>query len=164
MAFPRARSGEAGFTLIESLVAIVILSFGLVAIANLFVVATASNRTGNLVTVATAEASETMERLKVVPFNTLKAAAAATGRLDKDLPSLNATDNVIVGGAVQFNRRRILPGIGTVITRWTIVDPNAGGGDTLFITVRSEVVGFLGRGARVQFGTYRTCTSSGCAF
>ena len=44
---------EAGFTLIEALVAIVILAFGLMAVTNLLVVAAASNTVGNHSTAAT---------------------------------------------------------------------------------------------------------------
>lgn len=161
----RHPSPEAGFTLIEALVATVILSVGLIAVANLFVVATASNSIGNLTTATTTEATEVMERLKAVPFNTLFAAAgggATVGSLTADLPGANATSSVIVGGVLQFNCRETLPGIGVVVSRWTLSRPDLATQDMLFITVRSESQARLGRPARAEFTTFRTCTSTGC--
>ena len=167
----KGRSSEAGFTLIEALVAIVILSFGLIAIANLFVVATSSNRVGNLTTAATAQADQVMEKLKAISFSRLfnKAAGGTVGSLTADLPSVNNNTTSPQGGVTDcvidentFNCQEAIPGIGTVVTRWTITDPGAGGNDALFITVHSEVQGFMGRQARVEFTTFRTCTTKGC--
>jgi prepilin-type N-terminal cleavage/methylation domain-containing protein len=167
----KGRHSEAGFTLIEALVAIVILSFGLIAIANLFVVATSSNRIGNLTTAATTQANEVMEKLKAISFTTLfnKAAGGTVGSLTADLPAVNNNTTSPQGGVTDcvidqntFNCRETVPGIGTVVTRWTITDPGAAGSDALFITVRSEVLGFLGRQARVEYTTFRTCTTKGC--
>jgi Tfp pilus assembly protein PilV len=168
----RRPAPDAGFTLVEAMAAIVILSFGLIAIANLFVVATASNRTGNLTTASTAMNDEVMEKLKAIPFSTLYAAAGGgtRGSLTADLPALNGTasqtdvehtcrDNVT---ALTFNCRETVPGVGEVVVRWTLTDPGAGGNDQLFITVSSEVNGFLGRQSRTQFSTFRTCTTTGC--
>jgi prepilin-type N-terminal cleavage/methylation domain-containing protein len=55
---------ESGFSLIEVMIAIVVLVFGIVAVANLMVVAAASNSTANHSTSAAALAYEEMERLK----------------------------------------------------------------------------------------------------
>jgi hypothetical protein len=69
----RARHGEAGFTLVEALVAILVLVVGLMGIANLFALAASSNSVANHGTAAVAEATETMERLKTIPFMQLLA-------------------------------------------------------------------------------------------
>lgn len=160
----QARRTEGGFTLIEALIAIVILSFGLIGVANLFVVATVSNSTGNITTVTTAEANLVVEKLKAVPFNTLFAAVpgATAGSFTADQPGLNATSDVVVGGVLQFNSRESIPGVGSVISRWTISRPDLATQDLLFITVRSELPVRLGRLGRAEFTTFRTCTSDGC--
>src|SRR5204863_2278147 len=44
---PPSRGSEAGFTLVEALVAIVILVFGLIAVTNLMLVAASSNSVAN---------------------------------------------------------------------------------------------------------------------
>src|ERR671935_1116877 len=64
----RARSGEAGFTLAEALVAILILVVGLMAVTNLMVVSAASNVAANQGTAAATAATEVLERLKALPF------------------------------------------------------------------------------------------------
>jgi hypothetical protein len=80
------RTSESGFTLIEALIAIVVLMVGIVAIVNLFVVASTSNAIGNHSTAATGQATETMERLKAIPFLNITAAmgGSTVGDLDAD--------------------------------------------------------------------------------
>ncbi len=152
----RRPSSEAGFTLIEVLIAIIVLVFGLIGITNLFVVATASNQIGNLTTAAAAKSSEAMEELKSLPFTAL----VPGGSLSADLPSINATTNV---NANTYNMEETLPGVGLVKTRWVIANPNPGGNDTYYITVRSEVQSpFGGQLSRAEYATFRTCTTPGC--
>ena len=62
---------EAGFTLIEALTAIVILSFGLMAVTNLLIVAASSNAVANQSTAATNSASQVLEQLRSVSFQNL---------------------------------------------------------------------------------------------
>jgi type II secretory pathway pseudopilin PulG len=183
----RARS-EAGFTLVETLIAIVILVFGIVAVANLFVVAAASNSMGNQLNATTTQAVEIMERLKSVPFTTITGGPVGLsegGSLTSDLPSKNTSNsngvtcpgsatvvcdyeapcNIFVGGNLVYNCYRYVRGVGMVRTRWTIERPGAGGTDTYFIEVRSEVLGTLGGSrTRAHFSTFRTCTVDGCPF
>lgn len=165
-----ARS-ESGFTLVEALIAMVILIFGLIAISNLFVVAASSNQIALNTTVATAEANETLERLMAIPFTQLPAnGGQAHNAADPwnnanwtaDLPGPNNTRDVMIAGAMQFNARRTVPGVGLVVTRWKIVDPAAGGAPTRYILVRSEVQTTFGRGARAQFTTFRACVARSC--
>src|SRR5262249_53016841 len=68
--------GSSGFTLVEALVAIVILVFGLIAIANLMIVASSSNSVARQATGAATIASLQLEQLKALPFNN---AGLATG-------------------------------------------------------------------------------------
>jgi len=155
---PEQASPEAGFTLIEALIAVLILVFGLMGVANLFVVATTSNSVANHGTGCVAEATETMERLKAIPY--LQLMLAEGGSLDADLPAENMDDDVTTA---TFNRVRDVEGVSRLRTRWTITRPRAGGLDTLFITVRCEsespMAGFR---SRAEFTTFRSCTIQGC--
>ncbi len=178
---------ESGFTLIEALIAMLILVVGIIAIANLFVVAASSNQIGNYTTVTTATASDVMEKLKAIPFVNL---TTYTGPYDAADPwnrapctsppattcpdpddwaettsnwstlSLTACD--VTNLATAQGCTTTIPGVGTVITRWKIIDPGAGGTLTRFILVRSEVQGLLGRSTRAQFATFRACVANSC--
>jgi prepilin-type N-terminal cleavage/methylation domain-containing protein len=156
---------EAGFTLIEALIAIVILAFGLISVTNLFVVAASSNQIGNYTTATATEASEVLERLKSIDFCSL----APGGDLANDAGTANpapvppAQPDVFVGGALTYHMYRDVKGIGSVRTRWLIVDPAAAQTPTRFIVVQSEIDGpFGGQASRAQFSTFRTCTGNGC--
>ena len=63
-------SGEHGFTLIEVMVAVVILTVGLLSLAQMMVLATNSNSLSGRMTSSSALAREQMERLKAAPFYT----------------------------------------------------------------------------------------------
>jgi type II secretory pathway pseudopilin PulG len=130
---------EAGFTLIEALIAIVILIFGLMAITNLMLVAASSNSVANQATAAATTASEQMEILKAVRFTDL----ADGGDVTADVSG--------------FNRDSTLPGVGVIHTRWEIASPD---GQTRFIRVRSEGIAKLVRSrSRAELTTFRTCTA-----
>ena len=62
------RTGEHGFTLIEVMMAIVILTVGLLSLAQMMVLATNSNTLSGRLTSASALAKEQLERLKATPF------------------------------------------------------------------------------------------------
>jgi hypothetical protein len=168
----QARTPESGFTLVEALIAIVVLVVGIVAIVNLFVVASTSNAVGNHSTVATGQATETLERLKSIPFLELTAAmsGATEGDLDADEGSIPdcvedpaTTVSCVIPG--NYNLMRDVPGVGRIKTRWQFVRPGAGGPDTLYIVVRSQSTATLaGIRSRSEYTTFRTCTVSGCPF
>jgi len=65
------RKDEAGFTLVEVLIAIVVLVFGLIAVTNLLLVAASNNSAANLGTASAAAASQQMELVKATPYNAL---------------------------------------------------------------------------------------------
>ena len=135
-----ARRGEQGFTLVEALTAIVILSFGLMAVTNLLVVAASSNSVANQSTAAADMAARTMESLKLRPWN--DALLAAGGGLATCVTNYCQLDDI--------------PGVGRIETRWQIdtVDTR-----TRFIRVRSEGRGALsGPRSRAEFTTFRSCT------
>lgn len=60
-----------GFTLIEILVALVILSIALLALAGLMVTTTRNNATGGHLTEAATFAQDTLERLRVSPLTSI---------------------------------------------------------------------------------------------
>lgn len=135
------RRGEAGFTLVEALTAIVILSFGLMAVTNLLVVAASSNSVANQSTAAADMAARQMESLKVLPWNDPQILNAGGG-LASCVPSYCRTDDI--------------PGVGRIETRWEILVSDV---RTRFIRVRSEGRGVLsGPRSRAEFTTFRACT------
>ena len=168
------RGSESGFTLVEALIAIVVLVVGIVAIVNLFVVASTSNAVANHSTAASGQGTETMERLKAISFLTLTGGmiGSTVGDLDNDAGTLlNCVEapppapqvSCVVPG--NYNMARDVPGVGRIKTRWKIIRPGAGGPDTLFITVRSQSTATLaGIRSRSEYTTFRTCTVAGCPF
>jgi Tfp pilus assembly protein PilV len=139
------RPSEAGFTLVEALVAMLVLAFGVAAVANLMLVGASSNTVGNASTAATTQASLEMERLKAVRYDLL----AVGGDLDANTPGFFSEDTV--------------PGVGLIRTRWTVQQTNDP--QVRFITVRSQAEGALsGARSRAQFTVFRSCTSTtiGC--
>jgi len=168
------RTAESGFTLVEALIAIVVLVVGIVAIVNLFVVASTSNAVANHSTASSGQGTETMERLKSIPFLTLTGGmlGSTSGNLDTDVGSIpNCVEppppatpvNCIIPG--NYNLARDIPGVGRIKTRWQIVRPGAGGPDTIFIVVRSQSTATLaGIRSRSEYTTFRTCTVAGCPF
>jgi prepilin-type N-terminal cleavage/methylation domain-containing protein len=136
---------DAGFTLIETLVAIVILVFGLMAVTNLMVIGATSNNVANQSSAATTQASQTLEDLKRTSYTAL----TVGGSLTADLPG--------------FSRNDVVPGVGVINTRWIVVDP--GDPQVRFITVQSEGTALLMRArSRATFSTFRSCTAvnQGC--
>jgi prepilin-type N-terminal cleavage/methylation domain-containing protein len=139
---------QGGFTLIEALVAIFILSFGLVAVTNLMLVAASSNTVANQGTAAASIASEQMEALKALRFTDPQLAAG--GDLESD--------------AANYSSFTTVAGVGRIRTRWRIEDivPSRGSDMSApaglkFITVRSEGLGALtGARSRAEFTTFRT--------
>lgn len=135
------RSSEAGFTLVEALVAIVILVFGLIAVTNLMLVAASSNSVANQSTAAATIAAQRLEQLKAQPFTSL----TPGGDVASDVTNFNQDDDV--------------PGVGRIHTRWAVV-AIAADAQVYFIQVRSEGTGALSVGrSRAEFTTFRSCTN-----
>jgi prepilin-type N-terminal cleavage/methylation domain-containing protein len=140
------RRSEAGFTLVESLIAILVLVVGIAAIANLMAIAMSSNSVANMSTASATVASQQLEVLKATQFTTL----APGGSVTADVAGYYITPDTLV------------PGVGTIHTRWSIVSVNK---DVMFITVNSQATGVLGPArTQSQFTTFRSCTdpSVGC--
>jgi prepilin-type N-terminal cleavage/methylation domain-containing protein len=132
-------ASERGFTLIEALVATLVLAVGIISVANLMLVAATSNSVGNQATAAATIASRELERLTAIPYNQL-----------------------LVGGDIAADNAGFfddtnVPGVGMIHTRWRVV---AFQNQTRLITVRSEGRGGMsGARSRAEFTTIRSCTN-----
>jgi type II secretory pathway pseudopilin PulG len=148
--------GEAGFTLVEALVAMVVLVFGLMAVTNLLLVAASSNSVANQGTAAVTSATRAMDLLRATTYDALD---DSPGGLDFDPGDggKSCVDTTLVFSEWHCNEE--VPGVGTVHTHWWVTataDPRL-----LHIRVRSEGTGALaGARSRAEFTTFRSCTNS----
>ena len=150
------RRRESGFTLVETLVAIVVLVFGLMAVTNLLLVAATSNTVANQSSAATASASQVMDLLR----STAWANITPGGSLATDTTSPSPDCRALTSPVTAFNCDDFLAGVGQVKTRWQIT-PAVGTNRMMLITVQSQGQGALaGPRSRATFTTYRTCTQS----
>jgi len=144
-----ARNPEAGFTILEAIIATMILIFGLAAIFNLMIVAVSQNSLANRASGATTLASHEMEILRSTAYATLVDSPTGVDTLDVQTAGFWRIDNV--EGVAQYE------------TRWsvqTLADPNL-----RYLRVRTEPKGFMGRTARTELTTIRSCTlgtAAGC--
>lgn len=134
-------SSEAGFTLIEALISMVVLVFGLIAVTNLLVVAGTSNRVAGDSTAAANVAQQQLEALANTPYATLLAQV----------------------GAPQTGFQQV-PGVGRVNIDWDVFVADPTGTQLLFIRVGAETTNPLSRArSRAEYTTFRACTLAGCA-
>jgi len=119
----RTQRKDEGFSLIEVMVAIVILTVGLLSLAQMMVVATHSNQLSGRMTSCSALAKEQLERLKAAPFYTNPAALTPNPILANGGGDLSAT----VGGYSQLYDPEGIPtaAAGMFEVRWSIADANA---------------------------------------
>jgi prepilin-type N-terminal cleavage/methylation domain-containing protein len=163
---PEAK-GRDGFSLIEVMIAIVILTVGLLSLAQMMVVATNANALAGRMTASSALAKQQLELLKAAPFytNPTSPSIAASNPLLAEGGDLDAN----VNGYFQLynaDGEAVNPGDGSLfVVRWQIerlVDPKGIGSlplAMLRITVRclpsSESGIYLGVGD-ARFVTFRT--------
>lgn len=145
------RSKEAGFTLIEALISMVILIVGIAGIANLFFVAANTNAVANRMTGTALAASEQLERLKAAPFDDAALTVGGPACL-YDGTAACPTD------CTTYCRADNIPGVGAIRTRW-VIQQVIGDVQTLYIVVRSEAPGRAGIQGRTELTTFRVCTS-----
>jgi prepilin-type N-terminal cleavage/methylation domain-containing protein len=155
---PRPRSAEQGFTLVETLVAIVVLVFGLIAVTNLLLVAASSNTVANQGTAAVTSSTRVMDLLKQTSFANLAPGGQAWeappggGKACGD-PTLVVTD---------WHCTDDIPGVGSIHTHWWITataDPRL-----VYINTQSQGLGSLAaERSRALFTTLRSCTDSDAA-
>ena len=151
------RRSEAGFTLVEALVAIVVLVFGLMAVTNLLLVAASSNTVANQGTAAVTSATQVMDFLKATTYDDARRHAGRHGLRRRPTAARTATTSRSCRPT--GTARPSTPGVGTIHTHWYITanaDPRL-----LHIRVRSEGTGALAAArSRAEFTTFRACTDS----
>jgi type II secretory pathway pseudopilin PulG len=153
---------EAGFTLVEALVAVVVLVFGLMAVTNLMLVAASSNSVANQGTAAVGSATRAMDMLKAVTFGTISPGDALRdhlGGMDFDATDggKDCSDTTLV--FTDWHCNDVVPGVGVVHTHWWVSDTDDP--RLLYIRVRSEGTGAMaGARSRAEFTTFRACTNS----
>jgi type II secretory pathway pseudopilin PulG len=149
--------GEAGFTLVEALVAVIVLVFGLMAVTNLMLVAASSNSVANQGTAAVTSATRVLELMKASSFADLQPVTPG-GTIELESPIVPGPDcaTAVVG---DFHCTDDIPGVGRVHTHWEFsptADPRL-----IFIRTRSEGTGALSATrSRAEFTTFRACTNS----
>jgi type II secretory pathway pseudopilin PulG len=151
-----ARPSEAGFTLVEALVAIVVLVFGLMAVTNLMLVAASSNSVANQGTAAVTSATSVMDLIKTTSYTTLPTGGTAFSSADADVAK-ECNDTTLALN--EWHCNDTIPGVGVVHTHWWITasaDPRL-----LHVRVQSEGMGVLAAArSRADFTTFRACTNS----
>jgi prepilin-type N-terminal cleavage/methylation domain-containing protein len=155
---PRIEGEEQGFSLVEVMVAIVILTVGLLTLAQMMVLATHSNTLSGRMTSSSALAKEQLERLKATPFYVDPLTKTRNPAL-VDGGDLDATS----AGYAQFYDADGKPvgGAGTFEVRWQIKTINT---NLPLEMVEIRVRCLPGAGMRDQFAvigearftTYRT--------
>jgi len=158
--------GREGFSLIEVMIAIVILTVGLLSLAQMMVVATNSNALAGRMTASAALAKQQLELLKAAPY--YSPPTPAIGNLNGVLAEGGDLDSNVAGYFQLYNAdgEPVDPGVGSLfVVRWEIerlVDPGGENGlplSMLRITVRclpsSESGIYLGVG-EARFVTFRT--------
>ncbi len=154
------KRSESGFTLIEVLIAIVILSIGLLSLAQMIVLATRANSLSGRMTASAALARERLERLKAAPFYTNPAIRARN-------PVLQDGGDVDAGGGayVQFydvNGQPVAAGTGIYEVRWEINSVISPGLPLEMLEIRVRCLPAAGMSSQfavigeARFTTYRT--------
>jgi Tfp pilus assembly protein PilV len=154
---PGSRAGaQAGFTLVEALVAIVVLVFGLMAITNLLLVAASSNTVANQGTAAVTAASQVMDFLKATSFDALDDNPGGVA-FDANDGGKDCSDTTLV--VTDWHCTSDTPGVGRIHTHWYVTampaEPRL-----MYIRVQSEGTGALAAArSRAEFTTFRSCTN-----
>ena len=153
---------DGGFTLIEVLIAIVILSVGLLSLAQMMVLATRSNTLSGRMTSSAALAREQLERLKAAPFYVNPAVRTRN-------PVLLDGGDVDAGGGnyVQFydaDGQSVAPGNGLYEVRWEITSVVSPGLPLEMLEIRVRCLPAAGMSSQwavigeARFTTYRTAS------
>jgi len=155
------RGAEAGFTLVEALVAIVVLIFGLMAVTNLMLVAASSNSVANQGTAAVAAATRAMDFIKATTFDTLALTTGGKDPFDPGDGGKACGDTTLTVGEWHCNED--VPGVGTIHVHWWVTATDDG--RLVYVRVRAEGTGALSAArSRAEFTTFRACTNTegGC--
>lgn len=114
------KRGERGFSLVEVMISIVILTVGLLSLAQMMVLATSSNTLSGRMTSCSALAKEQLERLKAAPFYTAPVTKTRNPLLVQGGSILANDPNY--SQFYDANGALALPGAGMFEVRWQIQD------------------------------------------
>jgi type II secretory pathway pseudopilin PulG len=156
----RGRRGEAGFTLVEALVAVIVLIFGLMAVTNLMLVAASSNTVANQGTAAVTTATRVMDMVKSSSYASFVAVGTTWETPAGGGPSCG--DPTLTIAAAHCTDA--IPGVGSIHAHWWLA-PDPADARLYFVRVRAEGLGALaGARSRAEFTTFRSCTNrdGGC--
>jgi Tfp pilus assembly protein PilV len=175
---------EAGFSLVEAIIAVLVFIVGIAAVSNLFILSITANSTANNASATATLASEVLDRLREAPIYTASGTHSALVATDRN-PALVAGAPGAIGGLTAgslmpsssdpcqepttadcvtpaagrtFTMWRQVPGIGGVHVKWSITDVVVGGAPVaIFIRVRAQT-GVLVTGERsyAEFTTFRS--------
>jgi len=155
----KGRGAEAGFTLVEALVAIVVLIFGLMAVTNLMLVAASSNSVANQGTAAVASATRAMDMVKATTFASLVTGGDVPGLDTCTTAGKNCSDATLA--VADWHCTDNMPGVGSIHTHWQISPASPVDLRLVHVQVRSEGKGALsGARSRADFTTFRACTNA----
>jgi hypothetical protein len=126
----RAYGREAGTTLIEVLVAMLILVSGVLAMAQLFLIAASTNAAAHHSTASTIVAAQKIEELRGLASLSLSPSTA----LERNTAGF--VDHVDSRGRV-VGETEVPPGQAVYTRRWSVETLSSGGGDALLIRVLS---------------------------
>jgi type IV pilus assembly protein PilV len=168
-------NGQAGFSLVEALIAVLVFIIGIAAVSNLFLVAITANSAANHQAATTAIAAEVLDRLRAEPFanltpgypvgsgsgvftTTASSGTYLSARRTALLPDV-ANDTCVEPAANcvtpgNYRMRRVVPGVADVHVNWMIVDTGNG---LLFITVRAQdLAAVVGERSYAEVTTFRS--------
>ncbi len=142
--------GQAGFTLIEAVIATGILITGLVAVSNLMFVAISSNSIANWTTGATFLASQKLEELRSTNYPALANSPANSLNVDQ----------------LGFFQDDVIDGLGAFHTRWSVLTLVGISPNLKYLAVQTEMSSptLRFRRTRTEFTTLRACTQPICPF
>jgi hypothetical protein len=159
MPVARRRDSQTGFTLVEAMMAIIILVFGLIAVTNLMVVAANSNTTASQLTASSALCAQQMDALKAVPFDTLTTSCtsfAPCGDLLTD-----GTNCTFAPASPNCYANQTVPGVGTFHMRWRVA-PVSGIANVYVVQLRCQAIsGLMATRTRTDLTAFRACTDVG---
>jgi type II secretory pathway pseudopilin PulG len=157
------RSSQSGFTLVEAMMAIIILVFGLIAVTNLMVVAANSNTTASQLTASSALCAQQMDSLKAVPFDTLTTNCTSFAPCGDLLTDNTNCPSFTPSNATNPNcySNQTVPGVGSFHMRWRVA-PITGIANVYVVQLRCQAVsGLMASRTRTDLTAFRSCTDLG---
>ena len=129
---PRERASERGFSMIEALIAMSVLTFGLISVVGISAYISRANSTSNTISVLAATAQDQIDLLRSVIW---------TNASDRD-PRLAVGGSLTANVTNHFVIREDTPA-GNIIVRWQVTAGPGTTGDTRTVTIKVVQEGAL---------------------